>query len=481
MAKPVRVRLAPSPTGPIHVGNLHTGLFNWLYARSLGGTFILRFEDTDQERSRKEWEEVIFQEMRWLGLDWDEGADIGGPYGPYRQMERLDVYREYAQRLLDSGDAYYCYCTPEELDAERQEAQKKGAVYQYSRKCRHLTPAERGRHEAAGRRPVIRYKVPDGETVVFDDLIRGPIETPTDSIGDFIVVRSSGIPIYNFAVVIDDVTMEITHIIRGEGHISNTPQQLLIYRALGLEPPRFGHAGHILGKDRAKLSKRNGDAFVGDYRDRGYLPEALLNFMALLGWTPEDGREFLTKAEMIQQFTLDRVTKAPSVFDPDKLDWMNGNYIRSLPLDELSRRSIPFLQKEGLLSGAPTDDEWDKLLKIMATVQERIKTLAEVPGMTDFFFRPSLSIDPDAAKLLTPESCNWLRQTKERLESLENFEVASIEATCRALVDELGLKAKAVFQPLRVAITGRTVSPPLFESMALLGKTRVLDRLTAVI
>lgn len=481
MASPIRVRLAPSPTGPIHVGNLHTGLFNWLFARSLGGTFVLRFEDTDQERSRPEWEEVIYQEMRWLGLDWDEGPDVGGPYGPYRQMQRLDAYHDSAQRLLDSGKAYYCYCTPEELEAERREAQAKGVVYQYSRKCRHLTPEQRAEREAEGRKPVIRFKVPDGEKVSFDDLIRGAIETPTDSIGDFIIVRSNGIPIYNFAVVIDDVTMKITHILRGEGHISNTPQQLLIYQALGLEPPRMGHIGHILGKDRAKLSKRNGDAFVGDYRDRGYLPEALLNFLALLGWTPEDGGEFLNRDQMIEQFQIERVTKASSVFDPDKLDWMNGHYIRSLSLDELARRSLPFLQQQGLLTEELPPADWDRLIKIMATVQERIKTLAEVPGMTDFFFREDLNIEPDAVKLLTPESRGWLAKVKERLEGLDGFDAARVEEACRTLVDELGVKAKAVFQPLRVAVTGRTVSPPLFESMALLGRERVLDRLDAVI
>jgi len=480
MPSPVRVRLAPSPTGPIHAGTLHTGLFNWLYARSLGGTFVLRLEDTDQERSRPEWEEVIYQEMRWLGLDWDEGPDIGGNYGPYRQMERLDTYRDSARRLLEAGHAYYCYCTPEELEAERQEAQKKGVVYQYSRKCRNLTAEDRRRREDEGRKPVIRFRVPDGEKVVFDDLIRGLIETPTDSIGDFIIVRSNGIPIYNFAVVIDDVTMKITHVIRGEGHISNTPQQLLIYQALGLEPPRLGHIGHILGKDRAKLSKRNGDAYVGDYRERGYLPEALLNFMALLGWTPEDGQEFLTKEEMIRQFKLDRVTRAPSVFDPDKLDWMNGNYIRNLSLDELARRSLPFLQKQGLMTDALQPADWDRMVKIIATVQERIRTLAEVPGMTEFFFRDELTIDPDAAKLLTEQSRAWLGQVRDRLAVVEVFDAVQTEAACRAFVEENGLKAKAVFQPIRVAVTGRTVSPPLFESMALLGREKTLRRLDSV-
>lgn len=482
MAEKIRVRMAPSPTGPIHVGNLHTALFNWLFARSQGGTFVLRFEDTDRERSKSEWEEVIFQEMKWLGLDWDEGPDIGGPYGPYRQMDRLDLYDQSARKLLDKGHAYRCYCTPEELEAERAEAQKKSVAYLYSRKCRNLTEADCRRLEAEGRKPVIRFAVPDGRMVVFNDLIRGPIETPSDSISDFIIVRSNGIPVYNFAVVIDDITMDITHVIRGEGHISNTPVQVLIYQALGADMPQIGHIGHVLGTDRAKLSKRNGDAYVGDYRDRGYLPEALLNFMALLGWTPDGGREFVTKEEIIREFDLSRVTKAAAVFDLQKLEWMNGNYIRQLTPDGLTGLCLPFLQKAGYVPMGVTAKLKEKVKAIVALEQERIKTLAEIVPSTDFFFNDRIDYDPSSvSKVLVAEAMPILEQARDRLAGIKTWDVPSIETSVRGMVEETGLKTKAVFQPLRVAVTGRTVSPPLFETMAILGQDEVLKRIGHVL
>lgn len=482
MAEKIRVRMAPSPTGPIHVGNLHTALFNWLFARSQGGTFILRFEDTDQERSKPEWEEVIFQEMKWLGLDWDEGPDIGGPFAPYRQMQRLDLYDRYARQLLESRHAYRCYCTPEELEAERAEAQSKGIAYLYSRKCRNLSPEDGRRLETEGRKSVIRFAVPDGRTVAFEDLIRGVIETPSDSISDFIIVRSNGIPIYNFAVVIDDITMDITHVIRGEGHISNTPVQVLIYQALGAKMPRIGHIGHVLGTDRAKLSKRNGDAFVGDYRNRGYLPEALLNFMSLLGWTPEGAREFVTREEIIKEFDLNRVTKAAAVFDLQKLEWMNGNYIRQKSPGELADLCLPWLQKAGFVPMGVTPEIRDKIKAIVALEQERIKTLAEIVPATDFFFKDQIDYDPDSvAKVLTPDSMPALRQVRERLAGLKTWDLPAVESLIRGLVEETGLKTKAVFQPIRVAVTGRTVSPPLFETMVILGKDETLRRIDQVL
>ncbi len=482
MTEKIRVRMAPSPTGPIHVGNLHTALFNWLFARSQGGTFILRFEDTDQERSKAEWEEVIFQEMKWLGLDWDEGPDIGGPHDPYRQMQRLDLYERYARQLLESGHAYRCYCTPEELEAERGEAQKRGVAYLYSRKCRHLTQEDCRRLEAEGRKAVIRFAVPDGQVVAFDDLIRGVIETPSDSISDFIIVRSNGIPIYNFAVVIDDITMDITHVIRGEGHISNTPVQVLIYQALGAKMPRIGHVGHVLGTDRAKLSKRNGDAYVGDYRDRGYLPDALLNFMALLGWTPEGGREFVTKEEIIKEFDLGRVTKAAAVFDLQKLEWMNGNYIRQKSVDELADLCLPFLQKARFVPMGVTQKLRDKIKSIVALEQERIKTLSEIVPSTDFFFKDPIEYDPDSvAKVLVPEAMPTLRQVRERLAGLKTWDLPTVESSVRGFVEESGHKTKVVFQPIRVAVTGRTVSPPLFETMVILGKEDTVKRIDQVL
>lgn len=478
----VRVRMAPSPTGPIHVGNVHTALFNWFFARSQGGKFILRFEDTDRERSRPEWEDVIYQELKWLGIDWDEGPDIGGPFGPYRQMERLHLYEKYARQLFDTGHAYYCYCKPEELEAERAEAQKNRIAYKYSRKCRCLTAEQRAELEAQRRKPVIRFKVPDGQMVVFHDLIRGDIETPSDSIGDFIIVRSNGIPIYNFTVVIDDVTMEITHIIRGEGHISNTPVQILLYEALGLPKPVIAHVGHLVGADRHKLSKRKGEAFVGDYREQGYLHDALMNFMALLGWSPEGDREFLTVEEMVREFDIRRITKTAAVFDHDKLDWMNGNYIRQKSLEEITRLTLPFLQRAGLVEGTPEGTEWERLKGIIASIHERMVTLAEAPSLTEFFFKDEIQYEEDAVKkIITPDAIPILATLRNRLAEVDSFVPEAVETVVRGLVEELGAKTKAVFHPLRVAVTGRAVSPGLFESVALIGRERVLARLDRVV
>jgi nondiscriminating glutamyl-tRNA synthetase len=476
----VRVRMAPSPTGPIHVGNLHTALFNWLFARSQNGVFILRFEDTDQERSKPEWESVIYNEMRWLGLTWDEGPDIGGAYGPYRQMERLGIYDRYAKRLIESDHAYFCYCTPEELAAERAQAQEKGAGYTYSRRCLHLSATQRAALEREGRQPTIRFRVPDGSVVCFEDILRGQIQTPTDDMSDPIIVRSNGVPTYNFAVAVDDIEMRITHVIRGEGHISNTPQQILIYEALGAEPPVIAHVGHILGSDRTKLSKRHGDSFVGDYRDKGFLPEALLNFLVLMGWSPVDGNEEISRERMIAEFSLDRVTRAPSIFDLTKLEWLNGYYIRSMPIDELTQACVPFLQKAGYLSGPPEGIELERLEKVVALAQERIKVLSEIGAITDFFFCPP-QYDPKAVKkALTAKAKRVLMTLEEKL-SHTPWQPTDLEAAVRGVAEQLEVKARDAFQPLRIAITGRLVSPPLVESMEILGRQSCLERIRKAI
>ncbi len=476
----IRVRIAPSPTGPIHVGNVHTALFNWLYARRHGGKFILRFEDTDRERSRPEWEQVIFEDLDWLGIDWDEGPDKGGPYGPYRQTERLELYRQYAQQLLESGHVYKCYCTKEEEDADRREAQAAGRPYQYKGRCRDLTPEQQAAFEAEGRKPVLRFRVPKGEVIGYNDLIRGPIEFPTDSIGDFIIMRANGMPLYNFAVVIDDVTMKITHILRGEGHISNTPVQLLIYRALGFPVPEIGHLGHMTNPEGGKLSKRKGDAAIRDYREQGYLPEAMLNFMSLLGWTPpgaESGREFLTKDELIRDFDLGRVTKASSVFDRNKLNWMNGVYIRKKSLDEFAELALPFVVKSGLYTEEKARANWDWFKEVMAQVHERVETLAEVPEHVDIFLKDEIEVDEKAAKkFLTDAVKPFFQRVSEGLRTVE-WTIPAIEKLVRSTQEEMGLKPKESFQPIRVAITGRTASPGLFETIYLIGRERVLERM----
>jgi len=492
-SRPVRVRVAPSPTGPIHIGNMHTAFFNWLFARNTGGAFILRFEDTDRERSREDYERLIFEEMKWLGLDWDEGPDIGGPYGPYRQSERLDLYADYARRLEESGHVYPCYCTPEELAAERARAQEEGRAYKYSGRCRRLDDEGRARMAAEGRTPALRFAVPEGRVVVIDDLIRGRIEYPTDAISDFIIVRPSGMPLYNFAVVVDDITMRISHVIRGEGHIPNTPVQCLIYEALGAERPLFGHVGHILLPSREKMAKRAGNAYVGLYREQGYLPETLVNFMALLGWTPPDGREFLNLDEIIEVFSLDRVTKAPSVFDPEKLTWMNANYIRRLKTEDLARRCLPFLEKAGLVAGGldlgdpdevlpppegTVPSSFSRVVHIVGLEQERIQTLAEIVEATEFFFRRSIDYDDKAAKTLRKEgTAGILVRSLEAYRDHEDWRPEPLEETGRRLCDELGLSARKVFQPMRAAITGRLASPPLFDTMVGLGRSLCLERL----
>ncbi len=485
--------MAPSPTGPIHIGNMHTAFFNWLFARRTGGKFVLRFEDTDRERSDVKYERLIFEEMKWLGLDWDEGADVGGPYGPYRQTERLPLYAGYAQRLLASGHVYPCYCSEEELAAERDEAQKAGRAYKYSGRCRSLDEAGRREMEAQGRRPSVRFAVPESKIVVIDDLVRGRIDYPTDAISDFIIVRPNGMPLYNFAVVVDDITMKITHVIRGEGHISNTPVQCLLYEALGIQPPKFGHVGHILLPSREKMAKRAGNAYVGMYRDEGFLPEAVVNFMALLGWTPPDGREFLTLPEIIAQFSLERVTKAPSVFDPEKLTWMNAHYIRALRREELAARCLPFLKKAGLVAEevdasagkeAPVPpagmvpSSFSRVAWVVGLEQERIETLSKIVPATEFFFKLALEPDEQAAKVLAVQGVGEaLAKAHDAFRDLGEWQPEALEAAGRSVVAQLGVSAKHVFQPIRAAVTGRVASPPLFDTMAALGRELCLRRL----
>lgn len=477
----IRVRIAPSPTGPIHVGNVHTALFNWLWARKAGGKFILRFEDTDQERSKVEWEQVIFDDLAWLGIDWDEGPDIGGPYAPYRQMHRLELYHQYAQKLLDGGHVYKCYCTKEEEDADRKESQAQNRPYQYKGRCRNLTTEQQKAFEDEGRSHVLRFRVPRGEVIRYDDLVRGQIEFPTDSIGDFIIMRGNRIPLYNFAVVIDDVTMNITHILRGEGHIPNTPVQLLIYRALNLPIPRIGHLGHMTNEERGKLSKRKGEAAIRDYREQGYLPDALMNFMSLLGWTPpgaELGREILTKDELIHDFDLARCTKAPSVFDKNKLNWMNGMYIRKKTLEEFAGLALPFVVQSGIYTEEKARANWEWYKQVVSQVQERVETLAQVSEHTDIFFKDQIEMnEAAAAKFLTDAVKPFFQRVIEGLRSVE-WELPAIEKLIRGIQEEMGFKPKETFQPIRVAITGRTESPGLFETVYLVGRERTIERIS---
>lgn len=479
MANPeMRLRFAPSPTGPIHVGNAHTMLFNWLWCRSRGARFVLRFEDTDRERSRTEWEEVIISEMNWLGLDWDEGPDIGGPYAPYRQMARMDTYRDAFETLKAKGAVYPCYCTPDELAEDRKEADRHKVAYKYSRKCCDLTPAERAEQEAAGRRPAWRLRVPDHEVVAYEDMIRGRIEFPTHSISDPVIMRANGVPLYNFAVVVDDITMKITDVVRGEGHISNTPVQVLVYRALGVEPPKFAHVSHLLNAERGKISKRKGEMSVRSFRERGILGEALFNYLALLGWTPEgEGRELMTREEIIREFNIYEVNKSASVFDEEKLQWLNGMYIRQKTPAEFAELALPFVVDAGLATEAVIRADWSWYVDVMAQVQARVRLLDEVAPYVDFFFKDEIQYDEKAvAKFLPADTRPFFSRVAAVLANVE-WTVPAIEASVRAIMTDMNLEAKQAMQPLRVAVSGRTASPPLFDTIALVGRSRTLARL----
>jgi glutamyl-tRNA synthetase len=482
----VRVRFAPSPTGAPHVGNMHTALFDWLAARHYGGEFILRVEDTDQTRLVPGSLERMMEGLRWLGLQWDEGPEVGGPHAPYVQSERLSVYQETAEELIRRGAAYRCYCTPEELDAERQAQIARKEPPRYSRRCRYMTPDERASRETARLPSTVRIAVPDDGRAAFDDLIRGEIAFEYAVINDMVLLKSNGWPTYHLSAMVDDHLMEITHILRGEDWISSTPIHLLVFQAMDWPVPVIGHLPVVLGPDKKKLSKRHGATELLWFRDAGYLPEALVNFLALLGWAPEDGTEVMSRDELVRKFTLDRVGANPAVFDYDKLDWMNGFYIRQLSADEVADRVIPFLARAELIPPQPDEETRDYILEIIPLIHERLKRLGEAPELTDFFFSDThdLAYDPT---LVVPKGMDaaatrsLLERTMAELLRLHAFDHATLEGALRPLAVELGVKTGQLFGALRVAVTGKTVAPPLFETMAVLGKDRSLDRVRRAI
>lgn len=469
----VRVRFAPSPTGHLHIGSARTALFNWLYAKKMKGVFILRIEDTDLKRNVDEAFGAILSAMKWLGLEWEEG--------PYYQSERLELYRREVERLLEEGWAYPCYCLPEELEERRKEALKRGEKPMYDRHCRELTEEEKEKLEREGRKPAIRFKVPLEGKTSFKDIIRGEIEFVNQEIEDFVIMRKDGIPTYNLACVVDDHYMEITHIIRGEDHISNTPKQILLYKALGYFLPQFAHLPMILGPDKSRLSKRHGATSVNAYRDMGFLPEAMVNFLALLGWSPGDNREIISREEMIEDFELERVKRHPAIFNMDKLIWINSHYMKTSPPSRLAQLAIPFLKKEGLIKEG--ENPVKLLEKIMPLVQERAKTLGELPRWVDFFFKGRIEYEQSAVEEWLKDELHrkLLNLAKEVLAGLELFTKENIETALRGLAEREGVKAKEVFHPLRVAVTGKTVSPPLLESLAILGKEKTLQRIAGAL
>lgn len=479
MSSEVRVRFAPSPTGPFHIGGARSALFNWLFARKMGGKMVLRIEDTDLERSSRASEENIKASLRWLGIDWDEGVDVGGPYGPYRQTERLDIYRQFTDKLLAAGQAYYCYCTEEELEAERQACLARGEAPRYSGRCRNLSTQEQARLVAQGRKPVVRFRVPEHQTVTFRDMVRGVVSFETDGIGDFVIVKSDGIPVYNYAVVIDDALMHITHVIRAEEHLSNTPRQILLFKALHLPVPEFGHISLILGKDRTKMSKRHGATSVQQYRELGYLPEAIVNFLALLGWAPVGEQEIFSRDELIAQFSMDRVAKNPAVFDIDKLNWINAHYIRKADPALVTDLALPHLRQAGYITGELTEAQRSWLEKVVAAVQEHISYAAQVVDHVDVFFREQVTCEDEQARavLAEPTVPQVLEAFQAKLAALPELTVPAVQAMLKGLTKELKLGGKKVYMPIRVALTGRTHGPELYNLIPLLGKERIYQRL----
>jgi glutamyl-tRNA synthetase len=488
----IRVRIAPSPTGPLHLGTARTALFNFLFARHTGGTFIFRLEDTDQARSTEAYELDIINGLHWLGIRWDEGPGVAGgtehgTYGPYRQMQRLERYTEAATRLLAEDKAYYCYCTPEELDAERKRQEAAHESPRYSGHCARLTASERVAFEAAGRLPVVRFRIPPNRTIAFDDIIRGHVEIETSALGgDLVIVRSDGTPLYHFTVAVDDAAMAISHVIRGEDHLSNTPKHILLFEALGSAIPQFAHLPLILNADRSKMSKRKSQTAVAAYRAEGFIPEAFVNYLALLGWSTGTEEEVLSSAELIERFELSAVNSSGAVFSRDRLEWLNGQWIRRLSATDLIDRLRPFVQAEldaGRIDWLPADDELRALLPV---VQERLPTLAAVGELIGFLFVDNL--DPDVAALVpkrwdaatTAAALTAARQTIAEVGRVA-WEADEIEPPLRQLVEDRGWKAGDLFMAIRVAVTGRTATPPLFDMMVALGYERTLARLDRAI
>jgi glutamyl-tRNA synthetase len=484
VSTPVRVRFAPSPTGHLHIGGARTAIYNWAYARRMGGTFILRIDDTDPERSTDENVQAIFRGLRWLGLSWDEGPEAEAVHGPYFQTQRMGTYADALATMRANGSAYPCFCTSEQLEAKRDAGRAKGGFAGYDRACRSIDAETAAARIAAGEPHVWRLAVPeDREEVSFDDAIRGTLTFPAAALDDFVLVRTDGTPTYNFASVVDDALMEITHIIRGDDHLSNTPRQILVFESLGYDVPVFAHLPMIWGADGKRLSKRHGATSVEAYRDEGYLPEALLNYLALLGWSL-DGETTIVSAETLAaSFSLDRVSSNPAIFDVEKLDWMNGVYIRDMSASQFADRIGPWLIEAGIATAEDLAARRGWLETLAPLVSERVKRMDEVVPMVRFLFVDELEIDPAAASkaLASADAHRALEAVREALAVLPTFSAAAVEETLRGLPEPLALKAKVIFQAVRVAVTGSTVSPPLFESLELLGCDRTLARLDAAL
>lgn len=486
MTTEVRVRYAPSPTGHLHIGNARTAIFNYLFARRHGGKFIIRIEDTDVKRNVPGGEESQLTYLRWLGVDWDESVDVQGEYGPYRQTERLDIYRKYWQDLLDKGLAYRCYCTEEELEKEREEQTARGETPSYSRRCLHLTEEERAGFIAEGRVPSVRFQVPEGRTYAFEDMVKGLISFQSVDFGDFVIVKKDGIPTYNYAVAIDDHEMAISHVLRGEDHITNTPRQLMVYEAHGWNPPAFGHMTLIVNEQRKKLSKRDESIvqFISQYDELGFLPEALFNFISLLGWSPEGEEEIFSPEQLIEVFDENRLSKSPAVFDTAKLNHLNQQHLKRVSPERVVELCLPHLTKTGRIPAEPSaaDIEWATALVLL--FRDHLRFGAEIVPLSDLFFQDKLSLDDEALAIMADEAVpTVLASFHKAVEALaaDGFAVEGIKAAIKATQVETGVKGKGLFMPIRVALTGQVHGPDLNGAIWLLGKDRVLGRLRSAL
>lgn len=476
--KNIRTRFAPSPTGLLHFGNANTAVFNWLMARAHQGTVVLRIEDTDTERSTREFEDKIIDDLTWLGINWDEGPDKGGDFGPYRQSERTGIYKEQIQKLIDSGSAYRCYCSREQLEQDREIQKENKQNFRYEGRCRGFTPDDWARLDAEGIPFVIRLRTTGGSAVVVKDLIRGDIVFEPDAIDDFIFVRSNGEPTFLLTNAVDDSLMKITHVVRGEDHISNTPKQILILRALGLPVPQYMHTAIILGQDKTKLSKRHGAVNVSQFREQGFVPRAMINYLAFLGWNPKDDREFFTLDELAQNYSLEAMSKNPSIFDYDRLRYLNEYWIAHMDQDQVLELVLDFLVTSGLATKQETHDKRDWIKDIVGIMGDRLKTINDIEELGDYFFRDFNEYHPKGVKKYfkpaTPENLNLI---KEKLIALETFTPETIDHALHEIMEQHELAAAKVIHPLRLALTGKIFGPGLFELTALLGKDKVIERI----
>ncbi|MFD1738260.1 glutamate--tRNA ligase [Bacillus salitolerans] len=484
MLNEVRVRYAPSPTGHLHIGNARTALFNYLFARNQNGKFIIRIEDTDKKRNIEGGEESQLEYLKWLGVDWDEAPDVGGEYGPYRQSERNEIYKKFYNELLEKGLAYKCYCTEEELEQEREEQIARNEMPMYSGKHRNLTEEERAAFEAEGRLPSIRFRVPEGKSYRFHDMVKGDISFESEGMGDFVIVKKDGTPTYNFAVAVDDHLMKITHVLRGEDHISNTPKQMMIYEAFNWDIPTFGHMTLIVNEQRKKLSKRDESIiqFIEQYEELGYLPEALFNFIGLLGWSPVGEEEIFNKAQFIEIFDPARLSKSPAVFDTHKLTWMNNQYLKKLDMNTLVELCMPHLIKAGRVKSNPSEQESEWVNQLVALYQEKMSFGAEIVELSELFFKDDIEYEEEAKEVLAEEQVpEVMKAFLDQLNRLESFSSDDVQGAIKATQKATGQKGKKLFMPIRVATTGQTHGPDLPQAISLLGKEKIVARVKKLI